>query len=197
LAGSRRARSSSSVPSPASYGGRYGPADAGEAVSRGSASGPNGTAKDRALRLLGVRWRSRAELRFRLSRVGFAQADVERALDDLERVGLIDDARFAREVVKDQTSRRLAGDRAIRAALRQKGLGGEEVDRALAGAGDEGARAYALAERQAARMRDVPLDVAHRRIVGMLLRRGYASEVALEACRRVLPERPGPEHADP
>src|ERR1041385_7400886 len=79
---------------------------------------PSGTAKDRALRLLGVRWRSAGELRRRLAMAGFPPQEVETALSELELAGLVDDERFARELVKDQVGRRMAGSRGIRAADR-------------------------------------------------------------------------------
>ena len=49
------------------------------------------TAKDRALGLLAVRWRSRDELRRRLLRAGFEPPEVDSALVDLEGVGLMED----------------------------------------------------------------------------------------------------------
>jgi regulatory protein len=127
----------------------------------------------------------------RLSRMGFDGEEIDRALADLERVGLVDDDRFAREVVNDQVGRRLAGDRAIRAALREKGVGPEEVERALGEMPDEDARALQLAERHAMRLETLPVEAAHRRIVGLLLRRGYPATLAREATRRALSGRPG------
>jgi regulatory protein len=150
---------------------------------------PRGTAKDRALLLLGVRWRSREELRRRLSAAGFEVEDVERALTDLERVGLIDDERFAREVVAQQAGRRLASDRAIRHALRGKGVAPDAVDATLATAGDESDRAAELARRQAVRLAHLPLEAASSRILGLLLRRGYAGPIAREATARALTAR--------
>jgi regulatory protein len=159
-------------------------------------AGPRGTAKDRALRLLGARWRSREELRRRLRAAGFTDPEVEQALEDLERVGLVDDARFAREAVRDQATRRLAGDGAIRSALREKGVDHATAEMALAGAVDEGERARTLAVRRAARMMGLGPDAAARRLYGMLLRRGYDHSVAGEACRAALEEvfaREGPQ----
>src|SRR5438552_8933810 len=149
-------------------------------------AGPGGTAKDRALRLLGVRWRSREELRTRLRRAGFAQDEVDRALEDLERVGLVDDARFAREAVQGHTNRRLAGDRAVRAALRQKGVEQAIAEEAIMAAGDEADRARELAFRRAARMVSLGPEAAARRLYGVLLRRGYGHAVAREACRAAI-----------
>jgi len=130
------------------------------------------SAKDRALLLLGVRWRSRDELRRRLLQAGFEAEEVQTALADLERSGLIDDARFAREVVRDQAGRKLSGDRAVRAALRQKGVAPEEVERALEAAGDEPERALALAVRRVGRSRSPDPEAEFRRIYGLLIRRG-------------------------
>ena len=156
---------------------------------------PRGTAKDRALRLLGARWRSRAELDQRLRRAGFEPEDIAAALADLERAGLIDDARFARAVVGDQAGQRLAGDRAIRAALYQKGVSADVADAALAGAGDEADRALQLARKRAARLTGLDPSTAFRRLYGLLLHRGFASPTAVEACRAALAEALAPLEA--
>ena len=147
---------------------------------------PSGTAKDRALRLLGVRWRSAGELRRRLAMAGFAPDEVEAALSELELAGLVDDDRFARELVKDQVGRRMAGSRAIRAALRQKDVPAAVAEAALAEAGDDAEQARALAESRARRMTGVPPEAAYRRLYGMLLRRGHSPSIAREACREAL-----------
>jgi regulatory protein len=119
-------------------------------------------------------------------RLGYPAEEVETALADLEAVGLVDDSRFAREVVKDQAARRMAGDRAIRSALLQRGVDRDEIDRAVEEAGDEGERAAALAERLASRLRDRDMLTAQRRIMGQLLRRGYDHATARAATTRAL-----------
>jgi regulatory protein len=143
---------------------------------------PRGTAKDRALLLLGVRWRSRDELRRRLRAAGFEPDEVEGALADLEGAELIEDGRFAREMVRDQAGRRLAGNRSIRAGLLQKGVAREIVDEALQDAGEESERALELARHRAARLSGLPPGAAYRRLFGLLVRRGYGPGVAREAC---------------
>jgi regulatory protein len=147
---------------------------------------PRQSAKDRALGLLAVRWRSREELRRRLRQAGYQPEDLERALSDLSEAGLIEDSRFAREVVRDHATRRLAGDRAIRSALRGKGVSPELAEQALGEAGDEAERARALAERRAPRLSGLPPEAAHRRLQGLLLRRGFPPAMAQEATRRAL-----------
>ena len=156
---------------------------------RARSEGPSGTARDRALGLLAVRWRSRAELERRLRVAGFDPDEVSTTLDDLQRVGLVDDERFAAELVRDQANRRLAGGRAIAAALREKG-----VDPAVAAAAmephaeDEVQRAVELARRRAARMGGQQPDLARRRLYGLLLRRGYGPATAAAAVRAALEE---------
>jgi regulatory protein len=150
--------------------------------------GPRGSAKDRALRLLSVRWRSRAELQQGLRLAGFPAEEIDEAIQDLDRAGLVDDDRFARAVVADRAGRRLAGDRVIRSALRQKGVAEDTVAAAMASAGDESERALELARKRAARLSGLDPAAAFRRLYGLLLRRGFGSRVAQDACRVALAE---------
>ena len=147
---------------------------------------PRGTAKDRALRLLAVRWRGREELRRRLRAAGFEGDEVDRALEDLELAGLVDDGRFAREMVGEQANRRLAGNRAIRTSLLQKGVARDVVDEAVKGAGEETERALELALRRAQRLGSLQPEAAYRRLFGLLVRRGYGPDVARDASRTAL-----------
>jgi regulatory protein len=135
---------------------------------------------------LAVRWRSRDELRRRLLRAGFEPVDVETTLAGLEASGLVEDGRFAQDVVRHQAGNRLAGDRAIREALRAKGVAPDVVERAVGEAGDESARALELARRGAPKLASLGPEQAHRRLFGLLVRRGYPIEVAREACREAL-----------
>src|SRR2546423_13290433 len=122
---------------------------------------PRGTAKDRALRLLGVRDRSRRELERRLLRAGFEPDEIAAALDDLTAVGLIDDERFAGAVVHHARSGRLAGRRAVMSSLLGAGVDRETAERAAAPLGDDEAeRAQALADRQASRLRGTDPETA-------------------------------------
>ncbi|MBA3551947.1 MAG: regulatory protein RecX [Actinobacteria bacterium] len=153
---------------------------------------PRGTAKDRALGLLAVRWRSRQELERRLLQAGFQAEDVRSTVDGLLDAGLVDDDRFARELVRSHVTTRLSGDRAIKAALRQRGVSEVVQEQALRGAGEETERAAALASRRAPRMRGLSPEVAFRRLHGLLMRRGYGPGIARQAAREALQEVFGP-----
>jgi regulatory protein len=182
LVGTRRAHPSDT--GAVDSGDVFGPTDAGRA------KGPKGTAKDRALRLLGVRWRSREELRRRLKQAGFEPEEIEGALENLMGAGLVDDERFAAEVVRVQSGRRGSGDRAIRSALAAKGVAPETAAAAMAGLGDEAERALELAIGRASRFSGLPPEAAFRRLHGLLVRRGYSPGVARDACRAALADLP-------
>lgn len=153
------------------------------------------SARERALRLLSARWRSREELRRRLLALGYGTEDVGRTLEELEDLGLVDDERFARELARDRGSRRLAGDRAILAALRERGVAREVAEAALDEAGSESARARELARRKARAVAGLPAGEAFRRLYGLLVRRGFAPSTAARACREALGAE-GPEELE-
>jgi len=148
---------------------------------------PRGTAKDRALRLLGVRDRSRRELERRLLQAGFEQEEVAVALDALTAAGLIDDRRFAAAVTEHARTGRVAGRRSVVSSLLAKGVDRDTAERAAESlTPGETDRAEALASRQAARLRGVDPEKAFRRISGLLLRRGFAPGTAYAAARRAM-----------
>ncbi len=145
-------------------------------------------AKERALRLLAVRARSREELRRRLARAGHEEEEIASALDNLERAGLVDDQAFARELTTHHLEKRGSGKRAALFALRSAG-----VDAALAEATveatlpeDEETRAEELARSRLSRLSNLDEAVAYRRLLGFLQRRGYDGETARNAARKAV-----------
>ncbi len=100
-------------------------------------------AVETALRALRFRDRSSAELAARLEQRGVGEAEREQALETLERVGYVDDERFARNRA-EQLAARHAGDALIRHDLEQRGVAAEQVEAALDGLADERGRAAAV-----------------------------------------------------
>jgi regulatory protein len=142
---------------------------------------------ERALGLLAVRPRSRRELERRLLEARFEPDEVADVLGRLERVGLIDDEAFARQVAEHEFGTRRAGARAVAGALAAKGVARATVDAALAEAPeDEESRAQELAATRAGRLRGVEPAKAFNRLSGLLMRRGYAPDLARRAARRAL-----------
>ena len=150
---------------------------------------PKTAVKDRALRLLSVRSRSRYELRSRLLRAGYEMDEVETALVDLEGVGLVDDEAFARELAEHQRRKGL-GRRAGLAALRGKGVDRDLAERTVdeVQPEDDADIAFELASARLERLRSLSPDVLHRRLLSYLIRRGYEPMIARSAVRRAIAE---------
>ena len=127
---------------------------------------------DAALRFLGVRARSEHEVRQRLARHGFAPELVEPTVGRLRRVGLIDDAAFARYWVEQRQTHRPRGARLLKLELRQKGVGAEEVGEVLSELPQDEA-AYQAAAARVRSLRAVDERTFRQRLAGFLQRRGF------------------------
>jgi SOS response regulatory protein OraA/RecX len=143
---------------------------------------------ERALGLLAVRQRSRAELERRLVGAGFGAEDVAAELRRLEQVGLIDDRAFARALAERSVVRRGEGRRVVARRLATAGVARAITDEVLQdlSSEDESERALSLAGSRVTRLGGLSQDKAFSRLSGFLLRRGYSPEVARWAARRAL-----------
>ena len=101
---------------------------------------------DIAARALRQRDRSRHDVEERLARAGFDEGRRGEALDTLERVGYIDDQRFAGARAAALADRHY-GDDWIRHELAGHGLTSEAITEAIAALSPEAERAVALVER--------------------------------------------------
>jgi regulatory protein len=134
---------------------------------------------DRAMASLGTRLHSRAELHRKLMRREYGETVVNAVLDDLSRLGYVNDEQFAKTKALSAAQYKHYGRRRASVALRQAGVSGAVADRALDdvyGTHDSTAVARRLAEKQAPRLRKLEPVVARRRLVGMLQRRGFDYE---------------------
>ena len=142
---------------------------------------------DQALRLLGFKSRTRAELTERLVRKGAPVDVVERVVRRLEELVLVDDRGLA--VAVTRTARRSArGDRRIRWDLLRRGVPRDLVDDALSGE-DENAlpvadRVWEALQRRAPRLKALDPQTARRRLEGYLFRQGFDAEDVAAALRR-------------
>jgi regulatory protein len=134
-----------------------------------------------AYRYLNRRESTEAEMRARLDRAGIEPADAEQAIAVLLDQGYLDDARFARLFAQDKRELEQWGADRIRQTLLARGVLPELIEDALgAQAGErEIDRALAVLRRR------FPAPVGDRRererALGVLLRKGYDSELALDA----------------
>jgi regulatory protein len=138
-----------------------------------------------ALRRLNRRELTTAEMRHHLERDGIDPGTIEAAVVELTDARYLDDERFARLFTEDR--RRLDGwgaDR-IRRALGQQGIDRELIEAVVSHESDEEVRGSEL-ERALVLLRQrfasPPEDRRARdRALGMLLRKGYDGELALDA----------------
>jgi regulatory protein len=136
-----------------------------------------------AYRYLNPRERTEAEVRGRLAREGVDPQDIERSLGTLVEQGYVDDARFARLFSHDKRALEEWGGDRIRRALLSRGVDPELVEEALADEDEDEdgdmERALALLRR---RFPSPAWDRRERdRALGVLIRKGYDSELALDA----------------
>ena len=166
---------------------------------------PDGPGLDKALavayRYLNQRERTEAEVRARLERAdGVERPDAEQAIAILLEQGYLDDARFARLFAQDKRELDQWGSDRIRQALYARGVTSELVEEAIATQPGESEidRALALLRRR------FPAPAGDRRererALGMLLRKGYDSDLALDAIaahtREAIPARTGDRDLD-
>jgi regulatory protein len=146
-------------------------------------------ALDLAYAYLNPRDRTVSEVRRRLERGGVSAEVAENVVEVLGEQGFLNDSRFARLFVADKRTLEQWGSERIRRGLVSRGIDRHLADAALAeepaGAGDEEEleseldRALALLRR---RFPQPPEDRRERnRALGMLMRKGYESELALDA----------------
>lgn len=139
-------------------------------------------ARDVCLRLLTTRARSRAELGAQLTKRGFPDDVSTRVLDRLTEVGLVDDAAFAEQWVRERRTNAGKGKRALASELRTKGIDAEVIAETLDSV-DTGEWRVRAEELVAAKLRRENLDdemKVTRRLVAMLARRGYSQGMAFD-----------------
>jgi regulatory protein len=134
------------------------------------------SALDVALRFLGARPRSEAEVRRRLARAGHAPEAIEPVLAQLRKRGLLDDAAFADYWLAQRHQFRPRGQRLLQAELRQHGVAAELASSAAATASDSAAEdAYRAALKRARQLSAAYADerTFRARLGQHLARRGF------------------------
>jgi regulatory protein len=140
-------------------------------------------ALEQSFRYLAHRDRTVVEVRANLERRGAGEAVIDAAVEELVRMGYVDDARFARQFAEDRRKLDAWGSERIERRLTALGVSREHVHAALAGDDhDDLAAAVALLER---RFPTPPATPRERdRALGHLVRKGYELELAHDALRR-------------
>ena len=127
---------------------------------------------------------SEGRLRTKLRDRGHDEVTAESALQRARAERLVDDDVLLDVLIAERRARGHA-DARLRRDLRDRGFTGLQVDEALARSSDTdpAAAAFAVAREQAARQRAADPEVAVRRTVGALVRRGHPEALARKAAR--------------
>lgn len=160
----------------------------GSMADQGPDADPEQVARTILLRRLSAAPRTRAELRADLLRRGVPEEVADRVLDRFVEVGLIDDHAFAAAWVESRQRSKGTARSVLRQELRAKGVSDDDAGSALARVDDEAerARAVQLAEVRLRSMHRLEADVRRRRLVAMLLRRGYRQAIAVSVVAQVM-----------
>jgi len=152
----------------------------------------DGTAKALALAInfLGYRARSSHEIRERLQRdEEWGEETIARVLEKLAALNLVSDRAFAQSWIEGRSRSKPRGSRALRAELRQKGVGREDIEAALQEAvpDDQAEIENALAALQSKARQWASLEGREReqKMLGFLQRRGFSFGVGKSAINKL------------
>jgi regulatory protein len=143
-----------------------------------------------AVGLVARRPRSEAEIRQGLRKKKIEIVQQDRVIDRMRTQGWLDDRAFADAWVDNRRAFRPRSTQALRAELRQKGVGTEDIEAALAGHDDEAAAADA-ARKAARRWSSLNPEAFRQRLVGYLMRRGFDYRTSASTARMVREELAG------
>ena len=154
---------------------------------------PERIARTILLRRLSAAPRTRSELRADLLRRGVPEDVADRVLDRFAEVGLIDDTAYAQLWVESRRRTRGSATALLRQELRSKGVSDDDAALALEGIDDdaERARAVRLVQVKLRSMDRLDPEVRARRLISLLMRRGYRQGTAVSVVTEVLGESPG------
>ena len=139
-------------------------------------------ARESALRLIGYRDRSTAEMRRRLAGSDFPEDVVVEVVDQLSRSGLLDDGKFSRDWVKSRTASKPMGRARLAWELKSKGVDAPVVEEALEAIDGEAELELARSVAQNKLRKMDPRDPSLREKLGSFLRRrGFGWDVIARA----------------
>jgi regulatory protein len=132
---------------------------------------------------LNRRERTVAEVTARLQKAEIDEREIEQVLEELLQFGYLDDDRYARVFAEDKRNLEQWGNDRIIRTLRDRGVDREAISAALAAlpAHDERGQALELIARRFPGGPSIPKD--RDRAFGVLIRKGYDSEIAADAVR--------------
>lgn len=138
-------------------------------------------AKQSAFHLLSYKARTEKEIRDRLSKKGFGSVAIDHTVKYLKENRYLDDLTFARSYIRDRANLGKYGTVRIKRELLQKGIEKEVIEELLQeeiNAETESETARQLAEKKLKSCKEDMPSVKYRKIIGVLLRKGYPYDIA-------------------
>jgi regulatory protein len=149
-------------------------------------------AYQRALRYISRRPHAEREIRDKLFRNRVPADLCERVIERLRKASLLDDYAFAESWVENRREFRPRGAKALRHELKQKGISTAAIEAALSDF-DEEAAAWDAGRKAVRRYKSLPEDVAMKRMLAYLARRGFSYRVTKKIVDTLLTEGSGSE----
>lgn len=161
-------------------------------------SDPEQVARTIALRRLTAAPRTRAELHGDLVKRGVDPQLADRVVERFTEVGLLNDAEYARMWVDSRQRTRGAARSLLRRELRDRGVADEHAQPVLDAIDPDAERdrARRLVQARLASTASLEPQRRARRLVGLLVRRGYSPGAAYSVVCEVLGGESGPERVD-
>ncbi|MDN3495592.1 RecX family transcriptional regulator [Planococcus sp. APC 4015] len=146
-------------------------------------------AESSLLRKLRSRSLSIREARTVLTQSDLPADQVDDVIDAFVRLGYLDDAALAEQLMHAAVDRKGQGRQVIAQTLAKRGIPRDVADAAIDELPDDDAdRALEFARTKARSLSSVDHDTALRRLMGQLARRGYPGSVAMNAAKLALSE---------
>lgn len=146
-------------------------------------------ARESAMRLLSFRDRTKSEIRKRLLGSDFPEDIVEEVIDQLSRVGFLDDEKFTRDWVKSRTTSKPMGRARLVWELRAKGVEQPTVEEALEDRDEDTEYGLALElARKKAEKSDTGDPSLRNKLASFLRRRGFGWDAIARALDDLSPE---------
>ncbi len=158
------------------------------ALARLAAADEAQRALDAAFAFLAYRPRSAHEVETRLRQKGYSAAAIAAVRARLDRLGLVDDAAFARYWVEQRRAFSPRGRAALRAELRARGVAPAAIAGALASAEDEATAAYRADQARLRALAGLDRATFRQRLGAYLQRRGFGYAASAAAVERLWAE---------
>ena len=127
------------------------------------------------------------EIRDKLKKKEFAKDLIDEVIEDLKRVNLIDDYDFASAWIRDRVSNNPRGKAILKQELWKKGIKKEIIEKALKeyfkNVDEELNLAKKLMEKRKKRYANLEKNVAKRRMMDFLLRRGFSYDIVKQVLK--------------